>query len=63
MLKQLTAFTWRQEWNPVGHLIKFEIELQRQGSLLFVLLFQPLLVMWAMGSTGAWSALRSRVKP
>ena len=26
------------------------------------LLFQPLLVMWALGSTGAWSALRSRVK-
>jgi uncharacterized membrane protein len=27
------------------------------------LLFQPLLVMWALGSTGAWSAWRSRVKP
>ena len=26
------------------------------------LLFQPLLVVWALGSTGAWSALRSRVK-
>jgi len=26
------------------------------------LLFQPLLVAWALGSTGAWSALRSRVK-
>jgi uncharacterized membrane protein len=26
------------------------------------LLFQPLLVMWALGSTGAWSAWRSRVK-
>ena len=27
------------------------------------LFFQPLLVMWALASTGAWSAWRSRVKP
>jgi uncharacterized membrane protein len=27
------------------------------------LFFQPLLVMWALGSTGAWKAWRSRVKP
>jgi uncharacterized membrane protein len=27
------------------------------------LLFQPLLLIWALGSTGAWSARRSRVKP
>jgi uncharacterized membrane protein len=27
------------------------------------LFFQPLLVVWALGSTGAWSAWRSRVKP
>jgi uncharacterized membrane protein len=27
------------------------------------LLFQPLLVIWALGSTGAWQAWRSRVKP
>ena len=27
------------------------------------LLFQPLLVIWALGSTGAWRAWRSRVKP
>ncbi len=27
------------------------------------LFFQPLLVTWALGSTGAWSAWRSRVKP
>ena len=27
------------------------------------LLFQPLLVAWALGSTGAWRAWRSRVKP
>jgi len=27
------------------------------------LFFQPLLVMWALGSTGAWSAWTSRVKP
>ena len=27
------------------------------------LFFQPLLVMWALGSTGAWQAWRFRVKP
>ena len=27
------------------------------------LFFQPFLVVWALGSTGAWSAWRSRVKP
>ena len=27
------------------------------------LFFQPLLVVWALGSTGAWSAWRSRLKP
>jgi len=27
------------------------------------LFFQPLLVLWALGSTGAWGAWRSRVKP
>jgi uncharacterized membrane protein len=27
------------------------------------LFFQPLLVMWALGGTGAWRAWRSRVKP
>jgi uncharacterized membrane protein len=27
------------------------------------LFFQPLLVIWALGSTGAWRAWRSRVKP
>jgi uncharacterized membrane protein len=27
------------------------------------LFFQPLLVAWALGSTGAWRAWRSRVKP
>ena len=27
------------------------------------LFFQPLLVMWALGSTGEWRAWRSRVKP
>ena len=27
------------------------------------LFFQPLLVVWALGSTGAWRAWRSRVKP
>ena len=27
------------------------------------LFFQPLLVVWALGSTGAWQAWRSRAKP
>jgi uncharacterized membrane protein len=27
------------------------------------LFFQPLLVVWALGSTGAWQAWRSKVKP
>ena len=27
------------------------------------LIFQPLLVMWALGSTGAWKSWRSRLKP
>ena len=27
------------------------------------LFFQPLLVVWALGSTGAWRARRTRVKP
>ena len=27
------------------------------------LFFQPLLVMWALGSTGAWKSWRSRLKP
>ena len=27
------------------------------------LFFQPLLVIWALGSTGAWRAWRSRVRP
>ncbi len=30
---------------------------------LFRLFFQPLLVMWALGSTGAWKSWRSRLKP
>ena len=34
------------------------------GTARFVrLLFQPLLVMWALGSTGAWASWRSRLKP
>ena len=30
---------------------------------LISLFFQPLLVMWALGSTGAWKSWRSRLKP
>ena len=37
--------------------------LNSDSARLIRLFFQPLLVMWALGSTGAWSAWRSRVKP
>jgi len=37
--------------------------LNSDSARLIRLFFQPLLVMWALGSTGGWSAWRSRVKP
>jgi uncharacterized membrane protein len=37
--------------------------LSSDSARLIRLFFQPLLVMWALGSTGAWRAWRSRVKP
>ena len=37
--------------------------LNSDSARLIRLFFQPLLVMWALGSTGAWQAWRSRVKP
>ena len=37
--------------------------LNSDSARLIRLFFQPLLVMWALGSTGAFSAWRSRVKP
>jgi uncharacterized membrane protein len=37
--------------------------LNSDSARLIRLFFQPLLVMWAVGSTGAWRAWRSRVKP
>ena len=37
--------------------------LNSESARLIRLFFQPLLVMWALGSTGAWRAWRSRVKP
>ena len=36
--------------------------LSSDSARLIRLFFQPLLVMWALGSTGAWRAWRSRVK-
>ena len=36
--------------------------LNSDSARLIRLFFQPLLVMWALGSTGAWRAWRSRVK-
>jgi uncharacterized membrane protein len=37
--------------------------LNSDSARLIRLFFQPLLVIWALGSTGAWRAWRSRVKP
>jgi len=37
--------------------------LNSDSARLIRLFFQPLLVVWALGSTGAWQAWRSRVKP
>ena len=37
--------------------------LNSDSARLIRLFFQPLLVVWALGSTGAWRAWRSRVKP
>jgi uncharacterized membrane protein len=37
--------------------------LNSDSARLIRLFFQPLLVMWALWSTGAWSAWRSRLKP
>lgn len=55
-----TAIFWGNISQYINHVDAFGLN---SDSARFIrLLFQPLLVAWALGSTGAWSALRSRVK-
>ena len=55
------AVFWGNISQYLNHIDAFGLNSDR--ARLIRLLFQPLLVMWALGSTGAWSAWRSRVKP
>jgi len=54
------AIFWGNISQYLNHTDAFGLNSDR--ARLIRLLFQPLLVMWALGSTGAWSAWRSRVK-
>ena len=54
------AVFWGNISQYLNHTDAFGLNSDR--ARLIRLLFQPLLVMWALGSTGAWSAWRSRVK-
>jgi uncharacterized membrane protein len=55
------AVFWGNISQYLNHVDAFGLNSDR--ARLIRLFFQPLLVMWALGSTGAWSAWRSRVKP
>ena len=55
------AVFWGNISQYVNHVDAFGLDSDR--ARLIRLFFQPLLVMWALGSTGAWSARRTRVKP
>lgn len=55
------AVFWGNISQYVNHVDAFGLDSDR--ARLIRLFFQPLLVAWALGSTGAWSALRSRAKP
>ncbi len=54
------AVFWGNISQYVNHVDAFGLNSDR--ARLIRLFFQPLLVMWALGSTGAWSAWRSRDK-
>ena len=54
------AVFWGNISQYLNHIDAFGLNSDR--ARLIRLFFQPLLVIWALGSTGAWSALRSRVK-
>ena len=57
----IVAVFWGNISQYVNHIDAFGLNSDRARFIR--LLFQPLLVMWALGSTGAWRAWRSRVKP
>jgi len=54
------AVFWGNISQYVNHVDAFGLDSDR--ARLIRLFFQPLLVMWALGSTGAWKAWRSRAK-
>ena len=55
------AVFWGNISQYVNHVDAFGLETDTKR--LVRLFFQPLLVMWALGSTGAWKSWRSRLKP
>ena len=55
------AVFWGNISQYVNHVDAFGLNSDR--ARLIRLFFQPLLVMWALGSTGAWKSWRSRLKP
>ena len=56
-----TAVFWGNISQYVNHVDAFGLNSDK--ARLIRLFFQPLLVMWALGSTGAWKSWRSRLKP
>jgi uncharacterized membrane protein len=54
------AVFWGNISQYLNHVDAFGLNSDR--ARLIRLFFQPLLVLWALGSTGAWRAWRSRVK-
>jgi uncharacterized membrane protein len=56
-----TAVFWGNISQYVNGIDAFGLNSDR--ARLIRLFFQPLLVMWALGSTGAWKSWRSRLKP
>ena len=56
-----TAVFWGNISQYINHVDAFGLNSDR--ARLIRLFFQPLLVLWALGSTGAWKSWRSRVKP
>lgn len=55
------AIFWGNISQYINHVDAFGLNSDR--ARLTRLFFQPLLVMWALGSTGAWKSWRSRLKP
>jgi uncharacterized membrane protein len=55
------AVFWGNISQYINHVDAFGLNSDR--ARLIRLFFQPLLVLWALGSTGAWKSWRSRLKP